>query len=200
VDGSGEDAPLPAPQGSGNVRPLDWSPDGSLLLVATEATAVAPQAALWLGDMKTHGMTRWQTASGSIPYARFSPDGRWVAYQSNETGSPEVYLRRFPGPGAAVRVSPAGGGRPAWRADGRELFYLTPGGDLMAAPVAPRGLPELGQSRRIASSITSEPYQAATPYDPAPDGQRILVRVDSRVRPPLALLAPWTLTLPAAPR
>jgi Tol biopolymer transport system component len=200
VDGSGEDVPLPLPPGAANARPLDWSANGRLILVATDATAEAPRPALWLGDVKTHVMTRWQTVSGSIPYARFSPDGRWIAYQSNETGAPEVYLRQFPGPGAAVRVSPSGGGRPAWRADGRELFYLTPAGDLMGAPVAPRGLPEVGPARRIAPRITNEPYQESTPYDLTPDGKRILVGVETRVRPPLALLAPWTLTLPVVPR
>lgn len=200
VDGSGKAATLPAPSGAGNARPLDWSPNGRLLLVATDATEEAPQPALWLGDTESRVMTRWQTVSGSIPNARFSPDGRWIAYQSNETGSPEVYLRPFPGPGAAVRVSPAGGGRPAWRADGRELFYLTPGGDLIAAPVAPRGLPDVGLPRQLVPRITDDPYQAATPYDPSPDGQRILVRTKSRVRPPLTLLSPWTLRLTAAPR
>jgi eukaryotic-like serine/threonine-protein kinase len=145
-------------------------------------------------------VTRLVTAPGGLPYARFSPDGRWVAYQSAETGAPEVYLRPFPGPGAPVPVSLAGGGRPAWRADGREQFYQTPRGDLMAAAVSPGPRPDVGPPRRLLPAVTYEPYSEVTPYDPAPDGQRVLVSSELRVpTPPLTLLAPWALTVPDAP-
>ena len=66
---------------------------------------------------------------------RFSPDGRWVAYASNETGRSEIYVRAFPGPGDRRLVSKGGGSFPRWRQDGRELFYLTPDKRLMAAPI-----------------------------------------------------------------
>ena len=200
VDGSGEATSLPAPPGGALARPLDWSPDGRALLVGSEAAAGAPQASLWLADVQTRAVTHLVTALGGPPYARFSPDGRWVAYQSAETGAPEVYLRPYPGPGAPVRVSPAGGGRPAWRADGRELFYLTPRGDLMAAAVSPGPRPDVGPPRRLLPAVTYEPYSDVTPYDVAPDGQRFLLGAELRIpTSPLTLLAPWRLTLPAAP-
>jgi len=66
----------------------------------------------------------------------FSPDGRWVAYQSNESGRDEIYVRPFPGPGGQWQVSTAGGSDPRWRPDGKELYYLAPDLKLMAAAVS----------------------------------------------------------------
>jgi len=65
----------------------------------------------------------------------FSPDGRWVAYGSNETGRFEVYVRPFPGPGRPWQISTNGGNSPRWRADGRELYFVAPDRKLMAANV-----------------------------------------------------------------
>ena len=67
--------------------------------------------------------------------ARFSPDGRWIAYTSDESGVPEVYVRRFPGGEGKWRVSTNGGAQAMWRGDGKELFYLAADGRLMAVDV-----------------------------------------------------------------
>ena len=82
-------------------------------------------------------------------YGAFSPDGRWVAYQSNESGRQEIYVRPFVPPGAAGtaagaaggqwQVSTAGGIHPVWRPDGKELYYLNPAGAMMAAPITVTG-------------------------------------------------------------
>ena len=68
-------------------------------------------------------------------WGQFSPDGRWVAYQSNESGRFEVYVQPFPGPGGQWQVSKNGGAYPRWQRDGKELYYLAPDSKLMAAPV-----------------------------------------------------------------
>jgi Tol biopolymer transport system component len=73
--------------------------------------------------------------------ARFSADGRWVAYVSDQTGEAEVWVRPFPGPGSPIRISPNGGHGPVWSPDGKELFYEEDG-KLMAAAVGSRQ-PEL---------------------------------------------------------
>jgi eukaryotic-like serine/threonine-protein kinase len=193
ADGTGERVRLPSPPNGG--MPLDWSPDGGTLLLTGTASRTTGNQSLWLLDLATRAVTPWLAVAGSVTAARFSPDGRWVAYQSDETGAPVVYLRPFPGPGAPVRVSPAGGGQPAWRADGRELFYLTPDGDLMAAtvpPSAPGRLPAVGDPRVLVRGVTHEPYsREVVPYDAAPDGQRFLLNAENRTAPPLTLLAPW---------
>ncbi len=67
--------------------------------------------------------------------AQFSPDGRWMAYQSDKTGRDEIYLRPFPGPGAESRVSPEGGIQPRWNSKGTELFYIAADDRLMAVPI-----------------------------------------------------------------
>jgi hypothetical protein len=66
-----------------------------------------------------------------------SPDGRWIAYVSDESGQAEVYVARFPELQGAARISTGGGSRPVWRPDGRELFYLASGGRVMSLAVAP---------------------------------------------------------------
>ena len=71
--------------------------------------------------------------------AAFSPDGHWVAYQSNEGGPLKIYVQPFPGPGGKRQISTAGGASPRWRPDGRELFYLSPDATLMAAPIRRQG-------------------------------------------------------------
>lgn len=67
--------------------------------------------------------------------ARFSPDGRWVAYVSNESGRNEVYVRAFRTPSEGWQIPAAGGSSPRWRKDGKELFYMASDGRLMALPV-----------------------------------------------------------------
>ncbi len=70
--------------------------------------------------------------------AHFSPDGRWVAFESLEAGRKEVYVTSFPKPGAHVRISSGGGQAPRWSSDGRELFFLSPGNTLISAAVRPQ--------------------------------------------------------------
>ena len=75
----------------------------------------------------------WQPfeAKGNIQWASWSPDGRWLAYQSDETGAAEVYMRPSSGRAAVIRVSTAGGECPRWAANGRALFYRAPDGSIM---------------------------------------------------------------------
>jgi hypothetical protein len=82
--------------------------------------------------------------------AVFSPDGKWVAYQSNESGNMEIWVATFSGPGGKRRVSTAGGTAPRWPAEGKEIFYVGGDNTLMAAPVTARGATlEIGAARRL---------------------------------------------------
>lgn len=97
----------------------------------------------------------------------FSPDGKWLAYQSNETGRPEVYVEPYPGPGGRSQVSTGGGTVPRWNRNGKELFFRT-GDKMMAVDV------ETGAAFRAATpKILFE--KATTGYDVAPDGRRFLM-------------------------
>jgi hypothetical protein len=66
---------------------------------------------------------------------QFSPDGKWIAYQSNESGRSEIVVQPFPGPGDKLQISTGGGGQVRWRPDGKELFYIALDGRLMAVPI-----------------------------------------------------------------
>src|SRR5262249_32183426 len=115
---------------------------------------------------------------------QFSPDSRWVAYSSDETGRFEIYVRPFP-PGGDRRekwlVSNSGGMQPRWRGDGKELFYLSPNRNLMAGPVKPE--PSF-QSETPHPLFETSAQAGATPnaafrYDVTRDGQRFLIIVPS---------------------
>jgi len=114
--------------------PMDWSRDGKMLLYRTSDPVTGSD--LWAlpldGDAKPFPVanTRFDEREG-----QFSPDGHWVAYQSDESGRFEIYLQRFPDGGGKIPVSLNGGAQVRWNPNGRELFYIAPDGTLMAVPV-----------------------------------------------------------------
>ncbi len=175
----------------GTQLPQDWSSDGARLVYQDFSPARMPPlrtAVLRLGAKPTAA-----PASPGPPYseysASFSPDGRWLALVSEESGEPEVYLVPAVGTGERRRVSTAGGDNPRWRRDGRELYYLDGEGRLLAAPVAPAasGI-ELGSSRVLFSAGPS-----AIDFDVTAAGDRFLFRMGmgSRPQPPIVVSLDW---------
>jgi len=173
-EGSEEDLTLPL----GAKYPVDWSRDGYLLYsVPSQST----QSDLWAFPIDAASADRKPFPYLNTVYregqGRFSPDGRLVAYVSNETGRDEVWIQQFPAAGGKRQVSTAGGAQPRWRADGRELFFLDdPGRNLMSVTVgarpelrlsAPQRLFDTHQSRRIGFFLFG--------YDVSRDGHRFLV-------------------------
>jgi hypothetical protein len=148
--------------------------------------------------LKTNFQERW---------AQFSPDGRWVAYMSNESGRPEIYVRPFvePAPGTTGRaagatggqwqVSTAGGIYPRWRPDGKELFYIGPDGLMMAAPIAATvttlepGAPVALFPTRIYGGGTDN--QQGRQYDVSRDGRFLINTVLEDSASPITLLQNW---------
>jgi serine/threonine-protein kinase len=125
--------------------------------------------------------------SAVMPQPRLSPDGHWLAYVSDESGTREVYIQAFPGPGARVQVSSGGGTEPVWHPKGRELFYRT-ATMLMAASLAVT--PELSVVRRDSLFMIGlpEPTQVAN-YDVMPDGEHfIALRPRPGGSPPMAVV------------
>jgi eukaryotic-like serine/threonine-protein kinase len=121
----------------GQKRPLSWSSDGRFLLFSE----IDPKSIdLWMlpltGDRKP---SPWLNTPFNETGAQFSPDGRWVAYQSDESGSFEIYVQPFPAAGAKWQISTGGGTMPRWRTDGKELFFIAPDAKLMAAAVTTSG-------------------------------------------------------------
>jgi hypothetical protein len=126
--------------------------------------------------------------------ARFSPDGRWVAYMSDVSGAPEVYVRPFHETGGTWRVSSRGGQTPTWKGDGREIYYLAPDGMLMAAPVTGATPFQTGPPTPLFKVAVPEAPDAQ--YDVAPDGKHFLVNQQISAREdPITVLLHWDATV-----
>jgi hypothetical protein len=108
----------------------------------------------------------------------FSPDGHWVAYASDESGRYEVYAKPYPGPGARVQISDAGGGEPVWARDGRRLYYRN-GRDMIAADLERGGRDGTLAVRQRVHLFSGEYYGGASArgasYDVSPDGRQFVM-------------------------
>jgi serine/threonine protein kinase len=114
--------------------PNDWSLDGKFILY--ENTDPKNKHDLWVFQMfGARNPVPYLQTEFNEAHARFSPDGRWVAYASDESGRAEVYVQSFPATGGKWQISSGGGDQPLWRRDGKELFYVEAGGKLMAAEI-----------------------------------------------------------------
>jgi eukaryotic-like serine/threonine-protein kinase len=142
ASGEGDEKEVARSISAGLIRAADWSPDGQFLLYVTNE-AIATLSDLWVLPSDGRKPSPFVVSRFTEQDGRFSPDGRWVAYTSNQSGAMEVYVRAFSpdfsggsaSTGGSVLVSRGGGTAPRWRGDGRELFYLAPDGKMMAAEV-----------------------------------------------------------------
>jgi len=204
ADGSADERPLVTSAGPKQTK--DWRSDGRFLLYAQQDPKTASD--LWAlpmeGDAKAFPVA--QTAFDEV-HGQFSPDGRWVAYTSNETGRYEIYVRPFPEGGGRWQVSTAGGIYPRWRRDGAELFYIAPDNALMAVPVRGSsdgrtfnaGAPVMLFRTQLATgaNVGIGGYAAAPQYDVAADGRFLMNVVAGGVAvSPITLLLNWTALLP----
>jgi len=197
ADGSGaEQAVLQEPEAS--EVPYSFSPDGRYL-VFTRRLLNDPQGNIdiWalplFGDRKPFPVV--QTAFSDVAPA-VSPAGKWMAYQNNESGRPEIYLTAFPGGGARWQVSTSGGADPRWRGDGKEVYFLDPSDGLMAVDVDPSGgTPRLGAPHQLFQAIGVQ-RQVGT-FVVSSDGKKFLINSGSvkQGTEPLTLVTNWTAEL-----
>ena len=128
----------------------------------------------------------------------FSPDGRWVAYTSNEGGHRDVYVEAFPASGARWQISNGGGTDPAWRKDGAELFYVAVDRNLMAVPIktGDRSI-EQGVPQRLFPVSEGPGVELRDEYAAAADGQRFLVSqpAGQGAVAPITVILNWTESL-----
>jgi serine/threonine protein kinase/Tol biopolymer transport system component len=156
-------------------RVADWSKDGDVVALSRNGHEI------WV--LPLIGERRpflFQETAANETQAQLAPDGRWIAYTSNESGRDEVYMQSFPKPGSKRQISTDGGAMPRWRRDGRELFFLAANQIMMAVPVATNGQSlslgapvPLFRTRLIVQG--SESSGLPTSYDVAPDGKRFLL-------------------------
>ena len=170
----------------------DWSRDGRYLFYDV-IDWKRFHFDVWVRDLSA-GASRpvLQGAFGESG-ARLSPDGRWLAYESTETGTQEVFVRSFPESTERRQVSIEGGNQPRWRGDGKELFFVSPDRKMMSAEVRTAPRLEIGTPRALFQTRILPVTEARNQYDVTADGQRFLV---NSARPedaaiPVTLLLGW---------
>lgn len=191
-----EELLLATPQ---NKSPSDWSPDGRFLLFRSVDPVTSHD--LWAlpldGRRQPFPVVRTNFVEA---FGQFSPDGQWIAYQSNETGRDEVYVQPFPGPGPKLQISTQGGAQMRWRRDGKELFYLALEGRMMAVQIrSTSGGAGLAASEPVPlfTAHVGEivPLQSGyfLSYVASPDGQRFLMNavVEEPAATPITVLLNW---------
>jgi eukaryotic-like serine/threonine-protein kinase len=202
ASGAGQDTLLL--ESAYNKVPSDWSRDGRFILyhqtdpktkndlwVLPVAESVAGPGAASSGEQKPFPFLRTEADEFG---ATMSPNGRWVAYVSDESGWYEVYVQSFPGGGGKRQVSTGGGTAPRWRRNGQELFYYASDGKLMAAPV------QSGENFAASAAAPLFEFRVGSsnaffaPYAVTDDGQRFLLNaiVETEVAAPLTVVVNWT--------
>jgi Tol biopolymer transport system component len=188
ADGSGPEEEVADLGGGVQVHAWDWSRDGKNVLVRKGNE-------LWYLSWPERVAKPLLQAKWTVRNAQFSPDGRWMAYASNETGSMEIYVSPFPSVNGKWQVSSAGGQEPRWRQDGKELFYLSAEGKMMAAAVTAGASFEAGSPVALFQTHRRQPVSASDvfSYDVSGDGQRFLIitKVDETTAAPLSILLNW---------
>ena len=176
--------------------PSDWSPDGRFILYARQRGPTDDD--IWAlpldGDRKPFPVveTTFNESNG-----QFSPDGKWIAFQSDESGSVEIYVQPFPGPAPRIRISSGGGVQARWRQDGKELFYLAPDDRLMAVRIrldaagvdVGTAMPLFAPNLRSNNVPPGAHY--ARHYMVSRDGQRFLVNTLKEVTLPITVVLNW---------
>ena len=176
----------------------DWSRDGRYIVFSR--TSETTKMDLWLAPTADGAAQAPLLATPFNEFqAQISPDGRWMAYASDESGTWEVYVQSFPAGGGKRAISAGGGSEPQWRPDGRELFFLTPDGVLMAVGVE-FGTGPFQASRPQALFRTSIPLSGEmntrrNHHVPTRDGRRFLIDGAGDVEPSITMLVNWTSAL-----
>ena len=183
-----------------NKQPQDWASNGRSLLYYEIDPATGRD--LWALDMTGDARTSRVVANSMFEErgGRFSPDGRWVAYETNESGRFEIVVQSFPEPRGRWPVSTSGGTQPRWSADGREIYFMAPDETLMAASIVSRegrsegrdstldvGRPTALFSRHMASGVSATYVRAQ--YDVSGDGRFLVIEpVEESITVPITLI------------
>jgi Tol biopolymer transport system component len=168
--------------------PRDWSRDGRFILYTQDSPELKED--LYARPVEDHAPPIAIAVTNAREFdGRFSPDGRWVSYVSTETGDNEIYVQTFPPAGGKWQVSTGGGHSPRWRGDARELYYVTPQGEMKVATITTTTGPLIaGPARRLfrVGAIRSG-APGNTTYEVTRDGQRFLLNQLKGSPPPASI-------------
>ena len=177
----------------------DWSPNGAeLVYTRIDGTASFD---LWVARADDGGARPLLATTANEMQARISPDGKWLAYASDESGALEVYVQSYPELGEKRQVSIGGGGQPQWRVDQRELFYLSADRAITAVEVATSAGIAFGTPRPLfRASIAGNPADARDLYAAAADGSRFLLTgpAEETSDRPITVIVDWAAGVAAA--
>jgi len=169
----------------------DWTLDSKTLIVKDRTASGDTRLLVVPADGQGEPATLLEVQGASIFSPRLSADGRWIAYEADPSGKSEVYVSAFPKAAGSLQISLAGGLIPTWRRDGRELYYIAPDGDLMAADLkeADGSLQVVARRVLIARMLTS----GNDDYDAFPDGKKFLrnTTASEDTAAPLSLVSNW---------
>ncbi|HEY1730532.1 MAG TPA: protein kinase [Terriglobales bacterium] len=165
-----------------DLMPNSFTPDDRQLLMTS--TSNTGGSALYMIDLQSQKITPLLSDRNNKSNGQISPDGKWVAYESDESGQDDVYISPFPSGGGKLQVSRGGGSNPRWRGDGKEIFYLDSQGNLVSVSVDSEGTLSAGTPKTLFQSHARSNVSSSDlfSYDVMPDGQRFLI--DRYVKPP----------------
>jgi Tol biopolymer transport system component len=173
-------------KGDSSMSTKDWSADGTQLLIAMRGD-------LWLLPLKGDGKLQPLVQGPGVESdGKLSPNGKWVAYVSNESGRIEVYLTAVASPNQRWQLSTTGGYQPRWSRDGREVYFVTADSRLMAVAITIAADVQVARPRELFRSRLSVPAKTpfVTRYDVSADG-RFLLNVPIRPEPPVTVVLNW---------
>jgi Tol biopolymer transport system component len=183
--------------------PQHWAPDGRSVVYLRRPSNLDVLALVGARTSRPFDPARFEGTGRYEGYGQVSPDGRWLAYGSNESGRWEIYIQSFPTPGGGKwLISKDGGISPRWRRDGRELFYYAGDGQLVAVPISSDTTLQVGppvslfKADLLGGPISAIPWRSQ--YDVTADGQRLLLNVpieDPTARAPITVITNWMATL-----
>jgi hypothetical protein len=175
-------------------RPTDWSTDGHYLFEETGSGTPKTLDDIWVapmapegGDRKPYPYLRTEFVEG---LAKLSPNGKWLAYHSNETKRSEIYVMTFPNPGGKWQISNSGGNMPVWSRDGKELFFVSADNKMMAVDIkGTGGSPEAG----VPKALFDVRVPGYARFDVAKDGKFLIpIPVEQSASAPITVVVNWT--------
>jgi WD40 repeat protein len=173
---------------AGDKYPTAWSRDGKTIMFTRGQR-------LWLMSYPELKTRIFFDGSASVKSGQFSPDGKWVAYASNESGRWEIYVTSYPDAKGKWQVSNQGGTQPRWRGDGKELFFLAPDAMVMAVPVSGGATFSFGAPVALFQASPREMVATSEmiAYDVTNDGQRFLINTDVKTgnAQPMSVILNW---------
>jgi len=193
ADGSGADERVGGAAEA--LRLQDASPDGRVIVYTIAGKN--GRSELWTMAAAGGTPTPYLQADANFGQAQLSPDGKWIAYVSNESGREEVFVQSFPQPGNKHQVSDGGGAQPRWKKNGGALFYLAPDRTLMSVPLQTAATIQIGRPAplfrtRLEFLALQGPIFMAG-YDVSADGQRFLLNAPATLAlPPIDVVLNWT--------